>query len=47
MRLSRLFVLVVVWAQKPNAVQVLVENFCRDIFCEYVCNVVQGTDLVH
>ena len=41
------FVLVVVWAQKPNVVQVLVENLCGDIFCEYVCDVVQGTDLVH
>ena len=47
MKPSRLFVLVVVGAQKPNVVQVLVENFCRDIFGEYVCNVVQGTDLVH
>ena len=49
MKLSRLFALVVVWAQKPNVVQVLVENLCGDIFCEYVCDVVQGTgtDLVH
>ena len=40
-------VLVVVGAQKPNVVQVLVQSFCCDILCEYVCNVVQGTDFVH
>ena len=40
-------VLVVVGSQKPNVVEVLVENFCCDVLCEYVCNVVQGTDSVH
>ena len=37
---------VVIRAQNPNVVEVFVENFCSDIFCEYVYNVVQGTDLV-
>ena len=39
--------LVVVWAQKPNTVQVFVKNLCSDILCEFVCNVVQDTDFVH
>ena len=38
---------VVVGAQKPNVVKMFVEDFCCDILCEYVCNVVQGTDFVH
>ena len=33
-------VLVAVWAQKPNIVEVFVESFCCDIRCEYVCRVV-------
>ena len=32
---------------KPNIVEVFVEDFRCDILCEYVCNVDQGTDLVH
>ena len=39
-RLSLTRVLVAVWAQKPNIVEVFVEGLCCDIRCEYVCKVV-------